>query len=155
MAVGGLTHLDERGHARMVDVTGKPETRRRAVARCWVEWECGPAGAGLEEGVLAEARLAGVAAAKATSALVPLCHPLPLEQVQVEFDAAPGVVCVTAETVVVARTGVEMEALTACAVAALTLIGALSPQRARLRGLALWHKSGGRSGTYERSGAAT
>jgi cyclic pyranopterin phosphate synthase len=150
MAVGGLTHLDERGHAHMVDVTGKPETRRRAVAGCRVEWVADSPGFAPDARALAEARVAGITAAKATSALVPLCHPLPLEEVRIDFDVRPGMVNVRAETVVVARTGVEMEALAACALAGLSLVGALSPRRAWLGGLSLHHKSGGRSGTYER-----
>jgi cyclic pyranopterin phosphate synthase len=122
-----LSHLDEAGRARMVDVGGKPETDRRARARAVVRTS--PATAALiadgdapKGDVLGTARLAGIQAAKRTGELIPLAHPLPLTFVEVEakIDRA-GTVTLTAEARTTARTGVEMEALTACTVAALTV----------------------------------
>ncbi|HZU78908.1 MAG TPA: cyclic pyranopterin monophosphate synthase MoaC [Acidimicrobiales bacterium] len=138
------------GRARMVDVTGKAPTLRRAVARCVVRARDGgrvPGGA--DE--FAEAKVAGVQAAKSTGRLVPLCHPLPLDDVRLEIRRCDDGVEITAETTVVARTGVEMEALTACTVAALSLVGRGGPDRLFVDEVALWHKSGGRSGSWARS----
>jgi cyclic pyranopterin monophosphate synthase len=127
VASDSLSHLDEAGRARMVDVGGKPETDRRARARAVVRTS--PATAALiadgdapKGDVLGTARLAGIQAAKRTGELIPLAHPLPLTFVDVEakIDRA-GTVTLTAEARTTARTGVEMEALTACTVAALTV----------------------------------
>lgn len=128
MADGELTHLDATGHARMVDVGGKDESSRRAVAQAIVRMSPGTAAA-VESGnapkgdVLGTARLAGIQAAKRTADLIPLAHPLPLDFVDVraQVDAGAGVVTMTAEAATTAKTGVEMEAMTACAVAALTI----------------------------------
>jgi cyclic pyranopterin monophosphate synthase len=125
---GDLTHLDERGHARMVDVGHKPVQARRAVAEATVRMSAAAAGA-LAEGRLpkgdaaAVARVAGIMAAKRTSELIPLCHPLPLDTAAVEVTVGPeaGTVRVEATVQTSARTGVEMEALTAAAVAALAV----------------------------------
>ncbi len=150
-----LTHVDGAGRARMVDVTGKAVTERRATARCIVRSTAGA----LESAVKDEdfspfARAAGILAAKQAPSFIPLCHPLPLDDVDVEIevDVTAGKVAVRATTAVVARTGVEIEALTACAFTGLTLLMALRnyDQEAVLTTLALWHKSGGRSGTWER-----
>lgn len=150
-----LTHLDESGQARMVDVSEKPDTARLAVARGEVLMRPETlaliqAGALKKGDVLAAARLAGVMAAKRTSELIPLCHPLPLTQatVDVELDAALPGVRITATARTVGKTGVEMEALTAVAVAALTVYDmAKSAERTmRIQNIRLVEKRGGRSG---------
>jgi len=153
----GFTHLDSEGRARMVDVGGKEVTQRRAVARARVTMQEETAQA-LADGtvakgdVLAVARVAGIQAAKRTSELIPLCHPLMLSSVQVDLTPGPSWVDieVTAETV--DRTGVEMEALTACSVAALTVYDMCkSRDRAmQVEALGLVEKSGGRSGDWHR-----
>jgi len=121
-----ISHLDTRGRARMVDVGSKIPVHRRALAAG--ELRCAPAtirllrsGKTPKGDVLAAARIAGVQAAKQTSALIPLCHPLPLDSVHVELTPARDRIRIEAEVRVHARTGVEMEALTAVSVAALTL----------------------------------
>ena len=155
---GALTHLDASGAARMVDVSSKPETRRVGVASAVVEMQPATmdlilAGRVAKGDVLAVARVAGVMAAKRTGELIPLCHPLGLEAAVVEFDpVAPGRLAIRASAAVTGRTGVEMEALTAAGVAALTVYDMC---KAADRGMAitdlrLEHKSGGRSGVYER-----
>jgi len=123
-----LSHLDVFGRARMVDVGAKGVTDRRAVAEAVVEMEASTAAkvaAGdMPKGdVISTARIAGIQAAKRTSELIPLCHPLPLSYVDVaiEVDAHAGVVRLTAEARTSGQTGVEMEAMTACSVAALTV----------------------------------
>ncbi|HTX00798.1 MAG TPA: cyclic pyranopterin monophosphate synthase MoaC [Acidimicrobiales bacterium] len=151
----GLTHLDERGKARMVDVTGKPVTLRRAVARCRVEVDSAVLGAltGHARGELVNAaRNAGILAAKQTSRLVPLCHSIRVESVVVEITPRAGGFEVRSEARVHERTGVEMEALTACAAAALTVLAALRERdpTASIEDLTLWEKSGGRSGSWRR-----
>ncbi|MBV8064865.1 MAG: cyclic pyranopterin monophosphate synthase MoaC [Actinobacteria bacterium] len=119
-----LSHVDESGDVRMVDVGGKPLSRRRAVARAEVRMS--PATAqrlrDLPKGdALATAQLAGIMAAKRTSELIPLCHPLPLTHVSVELEVADDAVEIVAAAETTAQTGVEMEALTAASVAALTV----------------------------------
>lgn len=164
----GLTHIDAAGRASMVDVTGKPWTRRRAVARCRVvlgDHPDTPASEEITDGglralassqVLEVARLAGVQAAKQTAGLIPLCHPLSSSDVRVGVSPARGAIEVEASAEVVGQTGIEMEALTACAMAGLTLLAGLLPSHptASMEDLALWEKSGGRSGTWRRRGAA-
>jgi len=150
-----LSHLDKGGRARMVDVSGKPETERWALARGHVLLSpetLQKARAGdLKKGDLrAVAELAGVMAAKRTADLIPLCHPIPLTQVQVEvaFDEGlPGVV-VTSTVRTTGRTGVEMEAMTAVTVAALTVYDMVKgiDRRARITDVRLLEKHGGRSG---------
>jgi cyclic pyranopterin phosphate synthase len=156
--VGELTHLDERGQARMVDVGGKDVTQRRAVARALVRMSPATAAAiaagdAPKGDVLATARIAGIQAAKRTSELIPLCHPLALEKVTVdaEVDAADGLVTITAEARVTARTGVEMEALTAASVAALTVYDMVKgiERGVEIASVALLAKTGGKS-TYAR-----
>jgi cyclic pyranopterin phosphate synthase len=155
---GGLTHIDEQGRARMVDVTHKPLTRRIAVAKCVVATEVGTARALLasEDGldVVEGARFAGMQAAKQTASLIPLCHPIRIDRVSVEIVVEAHRFRVSARTEIVERTGVEMEALTACAVAALTLFHSLLEvdPSASIEALTLWHKAGGRSGEWERTG---
>ena len=154
---GGFSHLDAEGRARMVDVGDKDETRRRAVARAKVMMSSETVVA-LSEGVtpkgdvLAVARLAGIQAAKRTSELVPLCHPVSLTSVTVDLSLGGASVEVEASAETVGRTGVEMEALTACAIAALTVYDMCKSldRSITIEGLALWEKSGGRSGHWRR-----
>ena len=156
-----LTHLDARGRARMVDVSAKAVTRRQAVARAEVrmrpETLARIAAGTLPKGdVLAVARLAGIMAAKRTADLVPLCHPLPLSHVGVELkpDAAGQRVLIESRVAVEARTGVEMEALTAVAVAGLTLYDMCKAvdREMTIDAIRLVRKAGGRSGTFVRAG---
>jgi cyclic pyranopterin monophosphate synthase len=119
-----LSHVDEAGEVRMVDVGGKPVSRRRAVARAVVRVapETASQLSSLPKGdALATAKLAGIMAAKRTSELIPLCHPLPLTHVAVEIEVRVGEVEITASAETTAQTGVEMEALVAASVAALTI----------------------------------
>ncbi len=152
---GSLTHLDESGKARMVDVGGKPDTQRVAVARGSVVMKPETLALiesnGLEKGdVMGIARVAGIMAAKNTSQLIPLCHPSPLTQVTVdlEADARENAVNITATARTTAKTGVEMEAMAAVSVAALTIYDMCkSVDRAmRVEGIRLVRKSGGKSG---------
>ena len=152
-------HVDARGRARMVDVGAKAATRREAVARGVVEMSR-EAFAALDAGRLAKgdalavARLAGIQAAKRTSEIVPLCHPLALESVEVDvaLDRSRRRAVVTATARITGKTGVEMEALTAVAAACLALYDMLKAldRGARFVEIALVRKSGGRSGTYSR-----
>jgi cyclic pyranopterin phosphate synthase len=159
--VGRLTHLDERGRARMVDVSAKAPSDRRAVARAVVRMT--PATAALvaagdapKGDVLQVARIAGLQAAKRTGELIPLCHPLGLDHVDVQAEVDPerGVVTLVAEARVTGRTGVEMEAMTAAAVAALTVYDMVKglERGARVEAVELLSKSGGRSGTWTLGG---
>ena len=119
-----LSHVDESGAVRMVDVGGKPLSRRRAVASATIRMapETATRLSGLPKGdALAAARLAGIMAAKRTSELIPLCHPLPLTHVEVELEVGEDAVAITASAETTAQTGVEMEALVAASVAALTV----------------------------------
>ena len=155
----GLTHLDSAGHARMVDVGDKPVTRRRAVASARVRSRAEVIdlirqGRAAKGDVLAVARLAGISAAKETGRLIPLCHPLGLDAVAVDLELGLDTVEVRAEAVTSARTGVEMEAMTAAAVAALTVYDMLKAvdrsmviERVRLE-----EKEGGKSGRFVRAG---
>jgi cyclic pyranopterin monophosphate synthase len=122
--VNELSHVDETGGVRMVDVGGKPQSRRRALARATVRTAPETA-ARLRElpkgDALVTAQLAGVMAAKRTSDLIPLCHPLPLTHVDVRLEVGDGGVEITASAETTAQTGVEMEALVAASVAALTI----------------------------------
>src|SRR5947209_4144930 len=124
--MNGLTHLDESGRARMVDVSDKDITRREATARAVVSMQPATArliqSGGVAKGdVLAVAQVAGVMAAKKTSELIPLCHPLPITGVDMQFDLQGSQLEIRATVRVTSRTGVEMEALTAVSVAALTV----------------------------------
>lgn len=156
-----FTHLDPLGRARMVDVTPKEPTHRRAVARCKVFMQPATTAAianrEVKKGdVLAVARVAGIQAAKRTSDVIPLCHPLLVGAVNINFEIGDDFIAIEANVDCVDRTGVEMEALHACAVAALTIYDMCkSADRAMVIGdLALWEKTGGRSGVYRRSGDA-
>jgi cyclic pyranopterin phosphate synthase len=148
-----LTHLDAKGSARMVDVGGKPVTERRAVARGFVTLSKGTVGL-VRDGktpkgdVLAAARIAGIMAAKRTSELIPMTHPLPLTHVSVDLALEDDGIAIEATAATSAQTGVEMEALTAVTVAALTLYDMLKAveRGARITDVRLVEKSGGKSG---------
>jgi cyclic pyranopterin phosphate synthase len=152
-----FSHLDAKGNAHMVDVGDKAVTRRRAVAKCVVTMSASTASAivagTLPKGdVLAVARIAGIQGAKRTSDLIPLCHPLMLTSVSVQLDVHESSVAIEAVVETTGQTGVEMEALTACSVAALTLYDMCkSADKEMVIGeLALWEKSGGRSGDFKK-----
>ena len=150
-----LTHLDESGHVHMVDVGAKPDTERVAIARGEVHmkketFDLIRAGQIKKGDVLTVAQIAGITAAKRTSDLIPLCHPLALTQVAVEVsldESLPGVV-ITATTKTTGKTGVEMEALTAVSVAALTIydMAKAAEKTMRIQNIRLVEKHGGRSG---------
>ena len=155
-----LTHFDPSGAARMVDVGGKPETRRVARASAVVRMQ--PATLALirdrklsKGDVFEVARLAGIMAAKKTADLIPLCHPLLVGAVLVNFHIDDTFIEIEAHVDTVDRTGVEMEALTACSVAALTIYDMCkSADRTMTIGdIALWEKTGGRSGQFRREAA--
>lgn len=148
-------HLDRRGNARMVDVTRKTPSQRRALARGRVVMSPATTRRILEADlpggdVLAAARTAGVFAAKLTSDLLPLCHPLLLGEITLDFSVSERFVEVTAGVEALDRTGVEMEALTACSVAALTIYTACKSldRTMVVEAVAVWEKSGGRSGNW-------
>lgn len=150
-----LTHLDEHGQARMVDVGGKPETTRSAIATGRIRMsaealETIREGSGPKGDVLAAARIAGIMAAKKTGELIPLCHPLALNAVTVDFAFEAGAVRATARASLTGRTGVEMEALTAASLALLTIY---DMAKALDKGMVveevrLLEKTGGKSGTW-------
>ena len=153
-----LTHFDDKGGAVMVDVSAKEETDRVAVAGGSVimakaTLDLITAGGVKKGDVLSVARLAGIMGAKRTPELIPLCHPLALSSVAVELTCDPqrSAVDITATCKLTGRTGVEMEALTAVAVAALTVYDMCKAvdRAMRIEGIRLLHKSGGKSGTYE------
>jgi cyclic pyranopterin monophosphate synthase len=153
--VGKLSHYDDAGRARMVDVSAKAATRREAVAEAFVE---------LSEAVLAAlpknpkgnplevARFAGMQAAKQTATLIPMCHPLALSFVDVEATVVAGGVQIRATAATTAQTGVEMEAMVAASIAALTIYDMTKAldKGIRIRDVALVSKSGGKSGEYRR-----
>lgn len=153
--MSGFTHFDEAGAASMVDVGAKPATQRTARARAFVKIRPdvlavlpeNPKGNPLEV-----ARVAGIQAAKRTSDLVPLCHPLPLTHVDVEAGVREDGVLINATVSTVARTGVEMEAMTAAAIAALTVYDMCKAldKGIEIREIVLLEKTGGKSGSYRR-----
>ena len=154
-----FNHFDDRGQAIMVDVSGKQPTLRTATAGALVQMQPATLAAVLEGrttkgDVFAVARLAGIAAAKKTPDLIPLSHPLAIHHVAVEFtpDAASGVVRLTATVRAHERTGVEMEAMTAAAVAALTIYDMCkgTEKGITITDIALLYKEGGKSGLYQR-----
>jgi cyclic pyranopterin phosphate synthase len=154
-----LTHLDEHGDARMVDVGDKPVTARRAVARAIVRMtpetaRIVAAGDAPKGDVLGVARIAGIMAAKKTGELIPLCHPMGLDHVDVDgtVDVEAGTVTITASASVTARTGVEMEAMTAASVAALTVYDMVKgvERGVAVEEVVLLEKSGGAGGTWRR-----
>jgi cyclic pyranopterin monophosphate synthase len=149
-----LSHTDSEGNARMVDVGGKPVTDRRAIARGVVRMTPQTAalvaeGAAPKGDVIGVARIAGIQAAKRTAELIPLCHQLPLSfvDVDIQVDPSTGIVTLMAEARTTAQTGVEMEALTACSVAALTVYDMVKgvERGVEVAGIALIEKSGGKS----------
>ena len=151
-----LSHYDDAGKASMVDVSAKQDTRRTATASAFVELSpavmaalpANPKGNPLEV-----ARIAGIQAAKRTSELIPMCHPLPLTHVDVQVDLAEGGVRITAQAATMGPTGVEMEALTAATVAALTVYDMTKAldKGIVIRNVQLESKTGGKSGDYSRS----
>ena len=158
MSDAQFSHLDPLGRARMVDVTPKEPTHRRAMARCKVFMQPSTTAAianrEVKKGdVLAVARVAGIQAAKRTSDMIPLCHPLLIGSVTVNFEIGDTFVAIECHVDTIDRTGVEMEALHACSVAALTVYDMCkSADREMVIGdLTLWEKSGGRQGTYRRA----
>jgi cyclic pyranopterin monophosphate synthase len=152
-----LSHYDDAGKASMVDVSAKQDTRRTATASAFVELSAAvlaalpsnPKGNPLEV-----ARIAGIQAAKRTSELIPMCHPLPLTHVDVQAEVAEGGVRITASAATTGPTGVEMEALTAASVAALTVYDMTKAldKGIVIRNVQLESKTGGKSGDYLRSG---
>ena len=152
-----LTHFDASGQAHMVDVSGKEPTTREAVAEAVVvmapETLALAQGGAAKGDVLGVARLAGIMGAKRTADLIPLCHPLPLDRVAVDLVADPALpgIRITATARTTGRTGVEMEALTAASVAALTVYDMLKAAQKdmRIEGVRLLKKTGGKSGTFE------
>jgi len=152
-----MTHLDDEGHVHMVDVGGKSATRRRAVAEALVTMAGATSdllfGGGLPKGdALATVRLAGIMAAKRTPDLIPLCHPLALTHIAVDVEPADGGARLSALVETTGPTGVEMEAMTAVSVAALTLYDMVKSvdRGVEIGPVRLVHKSGGKSGTWER-----
>ncbi|PYV96717.1 MAG: cyclic pyranopterin monophosphate synthase MoaC [Acidobacteria bacterium] len=151
-----LSHYDRSGRARMVDVSPKVPTRREAIASAFValkravlkQLPKNPKGDPLEV-----ARLAGIMAAKRTSELIPMCHPLPLSHVDVDMRLCENGVAITSRVTTTAVTGVEMEALVAASVAALTVYDMCKAldKGIEIREIALEHKSGGKSGDYNRA----
>ncbi len=155
-----LTHLDEKGAARMVDVGAKPVSERRAVAEGLVRMTAATrdllaSGGGKKGDALAAARIAGIMAAKRTADLVPLCHPLTLTRVVVDLAPVTDGIAIRATVACRERTGVEMEALTAVSVAALTLydMGKAVERTMRITDIRLVAKSGGASGDYREESA--
>ncbi len=153
-----FTHLDERGHARMVDVGDKAITRRTATASAWVKTTAAVVLAIRRQAVakgdvLAVARIAGIQAAKRTDELIPLCHSLPLDAVEVDLTLGRSVIRISATASVSGRTGVEMEALTAVAAAALTVYDMCKAldRGMVIEAIQLEAKSGGRSGQWKRA----
>jgi len=150
-----LTHIDEAGAARMVDVSAKPDTLREAVATGRIIMSS-DAHAAIRDGtakkgdVIAVARIAGIMAAKNTSAIIPLCHPVALSSVHIEFDIGEGFVTVVATARTTGPTGVEMEALSAVSAALLTVydMAKAMDRGMRIDGIHLLSKSGGRSGDW-------
>ncbi len=150
-----LTHLDERGNAKMVDVSRKPDSERAAIARgeIWMKkttLDLIRAGQIKKGDVLTVAQIAGIIASKRTSDLIPLCHPLSLSNVDIDFtldESLPGVI-VTAAVKTVGKTGVEMEALTAVSIAALTIydMAKAAEKTMRIQNIRLLEKQGGQSG---------
>jgi cyclic pyranopterin monophosphate synthase len=151
-----LSHYDANGRARMVDVSGKAATRREAEASAFVQMPPAvlkalpknPKGDALEV-----ARLAGIMAAKRTAELIPMCHPLPLTHVAVDISLCENGVAITTKVATTAETGVEMEALVAASISALTIYDMLKglDKAIEIREIVLQRKSGGKSGDYRRA----
>jgi cyclic pyranopterin phosphate synthase len=153
-----LSHYDQSGAASMVDVSGKPISSRSATARAYVSMPADVMAAiphNTKGDPLEVARIAGISAAKKTSELIPLCHLLPLSHVAVEFRLEKAGIEITAKARTVAQTGVEMEAMTAAAVAALTIYDMTKAlnKAIEIREIYLLEKTGGKSGTFRRTPA--
>jgi len=155
--MSNLTHLDENGAARMVDVSAKDTTEREAVAEAMIvlsaeAFEAVTTGEAPKGDVLAAARIAGIMAAKKTAELIPLCHSLPLSKAEISFEPQPeqNAIRISATIKTIARTGVEMEALTAASIAALTIYDMTKAidKAAHIDGIRLVTKSGGKSGNF-------
>ncbi len=153
-----LSHIDDAGAARMVDISGKPPTKRLAIAKATVHVSAETLDAIRENttrkgDVLAVARIAGIAGAKKTSDLVPLCHPIPLTSVKVDFDLRdnPASILIEAQVSTTGSTGVEMEALTAVSIAAITIYDMIksADRGASVTDMHVSLKEGGKSGRYE------
>ena len=158
MAERSLASLDPLGGARVVDVSPREPTHRRALARCRVtmlpETTAKVANNAITKGdVLGAARIAGIQAAKRTSDLIPMCHPVLVESVSVNFSIGDDWVEVEAQVETIGRTGVEMEAMTACSIAALTVYDMCksSDRTMSIEQVTLWEKTGGRSGHWQRA----
>ena len=158
--MSSFTHLDSKGHVRMVDVSDKDATRREALARGVVnmspETVSKIIGGTVKKGnVLETARIAGIMGAKKTSSLIPMCHPLNITHVQIDFtpDAANNIIRIEAVARIVDQTGVEMEALTAVSVAALTIYDMCKShdKTMTISDVMLLKKTGGKSGTFNRN----
>jgi len=152
-----MNHLDEDGHVRMVDVGEKQPTSRRAVAEATVSMAEATrdrlfAGDLPKGDAIATVRIAAIMAAKQTSSLIPLCHPLPLESVTVDVAACDAGATITVAATVTAKTGIEMEAMTAAAIGAVALYDMIKgiDRGAEISGVRLLEKSGGRSGVWRR-----
>ncbi len=154
-----LSHVDRLGRPRMVDVSDKPATARRATAEATVKMDQDTLtlvidGQGTKGDVLSVAELAGIMAAKRTADLIPLCHPLPLTEVKVEItpDRKVGSLVITASAATTGPTGVEMEAMTAASIAALTVYDMVksADRFVTINGIRLLEKSGGKSGSWKR-----
>ena len=161
MAERSLTHLDPLGGARVVDVSPREPTHRRALARCrvWMlpETTTKVANNAITKGdVLAAARIAGIQAAKRTADMIPMCQPVLVGSVSINFSIGDDHVEVEAQVETVDRTGVEMEALTACTVAALTVYDMCksADRSMTIADVALWAKSGRRAGPWRRTGVS-
>lgn len=159
-----LTHFNTSGEAHMVDVARKPETHRIAIAEGHIQMQSATLALVLERGhekgdVLGIARVAGIMGAKKTSELVPLCHPLPLTRIEIDFviDRATSTITCRARTETLARTGVEMEALAAVQLSLLTIYDMCkaADRGMVMSGICLLEKSGGRSGTWQRTRPST
>ena len=153
-----FTHLNSRGEARMVDISPKEPTLRKALAKAQISMseetlQSLTQGTIVKGDVFAIARVAGIQAAKKTSELIPLCHPLMLNTVEINFDINENNVSIEAIATTLSQTGVEMEALTACSIAALTIYDMCksADKGMVISDLALWEKTGGKSGSYKRS----
>jgi cyclic pyranopterin phosphate synthase len=153
--MSGFTHFDQQGNAAMVDVSAKAVTARSATARAQVVMQPETlamiqAGSAKKGDVLGVARIAGIMAAKRTADLIPLCHPLPISGVTVDLEAGGDGVAITATVRTTGQTGVEMEALTAASVAALTVYDMCKAvdRSMRIEALRVTHKEGGKSGTF-------
>lgn len=156
--MGKLSHLDDQGQAHMVDVSGKPETTRqaRASARVLLAPETLTVltdGSSPKGDVIATARIAGIMAAKRCSDLIPLCHPLPIKKVTIDFESDDEGITISSLVKTAGQTGVEMEALTAASVAALTIYDMLKAveKSITITDIHLVEKTGGKSGTYRAS----